>query len=103
MTPGLAIQRCLGCGAGYFPARLLCPRCHGAAFGEARVDRGTVEETTTIRHVLSHSDWQPRCLASVRTCDGQLIVAGLQDPLPDGMPVDLWQDGMAPYATPSVG
>ncbi|HEX7976941.1 MAG TPA: phospholipid carrier-dependent glycosyltransferase, partial [Anaerolineales bacterium] len=29
MTPGVGIWRCVKCGAGFFPQRLLCARCHG--------------------------------------------------------------------------
>ena len=60
VTAGVAAFRCAGCGALYFPPRLLCARCGGAAFEAARVTQGVIEEITIIRHVLGQKDWGPR-------------------------------------------
>ena len=97
MADGLVIQRCTGCGAGYFPERLMCPRCRGFEFRADRVETATVEEVTTVRHVLGQSEWAPRRLASVRTEDGQPITIGLLDDAAEGARVWLCQEGTAPF------
>ena len=70
-------------GAGYFPARLICPKCGNADWRDDAVHDGVVEQTTIVRHAAGRADWQPRHIASIRTSDGQLIVAGLEEPLPE--------------------
>ena len=97
MTDGVGIFRCANCRRAFFPERLLCPHCHGAAFEPDRVHEGIVEEVTTIRHVLGQADWRPRRVASVRTSDGQLITVGLRDDSGPGDSVALFQDGAAPF------
>ena len=73
MNRGVGIWRCVKCRAGFFPQRLLCPRCHGKDFEPDRVYEAVVEEISTIRHMLGQTDWQPRRIASVRTSDGQRL------------------------------
>jgi uncharacterized OB-fold protein len=97
MSKGLGIWRCKQCGAGYFPQRLLCSRCHGHAFDEDRVHEAVVEEVSVIRHMIGQADWQPRRLASVRTSDGQLITVGLRDESGPGTVIELFEDGTAPF------
>ena len=98
MKPGLPLTRCGDCGTGYVPARLICPRCGNANWREDTVSEGTVEQSTIVRHAAGRADWQPRQIASVRTSDGQLIVAGLEEPLPDGAKVSLFDNDGAPVA-----
>jgi uncharacterized OB-fold protein len=97
MTPGLGIWRCAKCRIGFFPQRLLCPRCHGDAFNEDRIYEAVVEEISTVRHMLGQADWQPRRIAAVRTNDGQRITVGLTDDSEPGTVIELFADGTAPF------
>jgi uncharacterized OB-fold protein len=97
MTPGLGIWRCVTCRAGFFPQRLLCPRCHGASFESDRVYEAVVEEISVIRHMLGQSDWQPRHIASVRTSDGQRVTVGLKDDCGPGSVIELYEEEAAPF------
>jgi uncharacterized OB-fold protein len=92
MIPGVPVSRCMSCGMGYFPTRLICMRCGKPEFRIDRVLQGTVEQSTVIRHAAGRSEWAPHHLASVRTSDGQLVVVGLEDPLADGASVDLFEE-----------
>jgi uncharacterized OB-fold protein len=94
---GVGIWRCKGCGVGYFPERLLCPRCHGQEWVADRVYQGVVEEVSVIRHMIGQADWQPRRIASVRTSDGQLITVGLRDESGPGTVIELFEEGTAPF------
>ncbi|MBX6426329.1 MAG: hypothetical protein IRZ09_10475 [Variibacter sp.] len=97
MTRGFTVWRCMGCGAVLFPERLLCPRCHGAAFAPERVEEGVVEETSTIRHMIGQADWKPRVIANVRTKDGLHITVGLRDDSGPGTVIDLYEEAGAPF------
>lgn len=97
MSPGLTIWRCVNCRAGFFPERLLCPRCRGDRFETDRVSEAVVEEISVIRHMLGQDNWQPRRIASVRTTDGQRITIGLRDQSESGATVELFEDGGAPF------
>ena len=92
MTAGVLVSRCTSCGAGYFPTRLICMRCGSDAFQPDRVLDGNVEQTTIIRHAAGRAEWQPHHLATVRTSDGQVLIAGLDEPLADNTRVDLFDD-----------
>jgi uncharacterized OB-fold protein len=94
---GLTIWRCANCGAGFFPERLLCARCHGDRFETDRVHEAVVEEISIIRHMLGQENWQPRRIASVRTSDGQRITVGLRDESGPGDTIELFEDGTAPF------
>ena len=97
MKQGVAIWRCAGCRAAFFPQRLLCPRCHGDVFVQERVYEAVVEEVSTIRHMLGQTDWQPRRIANVRTADGPCITVGLTDESAPGSVIELFEEGTAPY------
>jgi uncharacterized OB-fold protein len=97
MSAGIGNWRCRNCGAGYFPERLLCSRCHGHDFVSARVTEGVVEEITVIRHVLGQTEWQPRRLANVRTVNGPRITVGLRDESEPGTAIELFEEGNAPF------
>jgi uncharacterized OB-fold protein len=99
MNPGVEIWRCVKCRTGFFPQRLLCPRCHGAAFEPDRVYEAVVEEISVIRHMLGQTDWQPRRIASVRTSDGQRITVGLTDESGPGAVIELFEEGTAPFGS----
>jgi uncharacterized OB-fold protein len=92
MTPGIPVSRCGSCGSGYFPTRLICMRCGRAEFRIDRVLQGVVEQSTVIRHAAGRGGWEPHCLASVRTTDGQMLVVGLDERLENGTRVDLFED-----------
>jgi uncharacterized OB-fold protein len=97
MTRGIGIWRCVKCRAGFFPQRLLCPRCHGDSFEPDRVYEAVVEEISTIRHMLGQTDWQARRIASVRTSDGQRLTVGLTDASEAGAPIALFERDTAPF------
>ena len=97
MTAGIGVWRCTGCDATVFPQRLLCPRCHGAAFDAARVHEGVVEDVSVIRHMIGQADWQPRRIANVRIKGGPSITVGLRDESGPGTVVELFQEEGAPY------
>jgi uncharacterized OB-fold protein len=97
MTPGVGIWRCVKCGTGFFPRRLLCARCHADSFEPDRVHEAVVEEISTIRHMLGQTDWQPRRIASVRTADGQRITVGLTDESGPGTVIELFEQDTAPF------
>jgi uncharacterized OB-fold protein len=96
-TPGVTIWRCVNCRAGFFPERLLCPRCHGNTFETDRVHDAVVEEISVIRHMLGQENWQPRRIASVRTSDGQRITVGLRDDATPGTQIELFEEEAAPF------
>jgi uncharacterized OB-fold protein len=97
MTPGVGIWRCVKCGTGFFPQRLLCARCHADRFEPDRIHEAVVEEISTIRHMLGQTDWQPRRIASVRTADGQRITVGLADESGPGTVIELFEQDTAPF------
>jgi uncharacterized OB-fold protein len=94
---GVTIWRCTNCRAGFFPERLLCPRCHGDRFEIDRIREAVVEEISIIRHMLGQENWQPRRIASVRTSDGQRITVGLRDESGPGDTIELFEEGTAPF------
>jgi uncharacterized OB-fold protein len=95
MTPGVTIFRCTNCRAGFFPERLLCPRCHCDIFEAARIHEAVVEEVSVIHHMLGQENWQPRRIANVRTTDGQRMTVGLRDESGPGATIELFEDGEA--------
>lgn len=99
MSEGVGIWRCMGCGAAYFPERLLCARCHGHNFVTDHVTEGVVEEITVIRHVLGQTDWQPRRIANVRTTNGPRMSVGLRDESAPGTVIELFEEGSAPFGS----
>jgi uncharacterized OB-fold protein len=100
LKPGIELAACAACGAAYFPARLLCPRCGGARWSSLVVREGVVEETTCVRHAVGTAEEGPRILATVRLPAGQRVVAGLERELPPGSPVELCEAGGAVLAYP---
>jgi len=97
MKAGVGVWRCVQCDARFFPQRLLCARCHGHAFDEQRLYEAMVEEVSVIRHMLGHSDWQPRRIASVRVANGPHITVGLIDDCAPGAVIELFEQDSAPF------
>jgi uncharacterized OB-fold protein len=97
MTAGVMIFRCTNCRAGFFPERLLCPRCHSEKFEADRVHEAVIEEVSIIRHMLGQENWQPRRIANVRTSDGQRMTVGLRDESAPGATIELFEEGEAPF------
>ena len=94
MKQGIELSQCVQCGVGYFPHRLICPKCGGGVWQADTVDEGVVEQMTTVRHAAGREQWEPRYIASVRTSKGQMINAGLEEPLTDQTAVILFdRDG----------
>jgi uncharacterized OB-fold protein len=87
----LPLQRCVACGRRFFPPRLLCP-CGGREFTTESVDRGIVEETTTVRRAPGR-DLQVR-VATVRVDDVR-VIARLES---DAAEVELSLESGAPVA-----
>ena len=98
MKPGVPLTRCTACNAGFFPARLVCPKCGNASFRDDVVNEGVIEQTTIVHRATGNADWKPRHIASIRTADGQLIVAGLEEPLPNATRVALFDQEGSPIA-----
>ena len=98
MKRGLPLARCTVCNAGYFPPRLICPQCGSAAWRDDTVNEGVVEQSTIVHHAAGNAEWKPRHIASIRTSEGQLIVAGLEEPLPNATRVTLFDQEGSPVA-----
>jgi uncharacterized OB-fold protein len=94
--PGLAVWKCMSCGAEFFPRRLLCLRCESPDFVAGRVTEGVIEEITVVRHVLGQEGWQPRRIANVRTPNGPMLSVGLLDDSEVGQRIQILQQGTAP-------
>lgn len=92
---GIVIARCEGCGAGYYPHRLLCWRCGGRSFKPVVVTEGVVEEATTVRRAVAESAREETVLASVRLAGGQRVIAGSATSLEPGTAVALTDDAGA--------
>jgi uncharacterized OB-fold protein len=97
MTPGVTISRCGACGTGYFPTRLLCPKCGANAMKPDKVTEAVVEETTVVRHNAGQQNWQPRNLATVRTADDLRLIVSLDAAADRGAKVKLFEQALAPY------
>ena len=98
MKPGLPLSECTSCKTSYFPFRLICPKCGNATWRESSVADGVVEQMTTVRYAAGKENWEPRYIACVRTSKGQVINAGLEEPLPDQTRVLLFDRDGSPIA-----
>jgi uncharacterized OB-fold protein len=104
MSPaGFPVARCGGCGARYFPRRLICRHCGGDAFADDYLHDAVVEEITTVTHVVGGGQGAPRVLATVRAAGGLRLVVRLATPLPDGARVLLSEQDGAPAAQAAAG
>ena len=102
MKAGLEIWRCAGCGARFFPERLMCPRCRGDEWEREAAMTGVVEEVSVIHHMIGHKEWTPRPIASVRTDQGVLVTVGLLDDAGEGAAIDLFEEEGAPFGRARV-
>jgi uncharacterized OB-fold protein len=100
MSPGLKAAECRSCGAVYFPHRLICRACGGDRWTEAILADAVIEESTAVLHVAGAGGSAPRYLATVRTTAGPRLIVGLDAPVPDGSPVQLFDKDGAPMARP---
>lgn len=73
----LTVFQCKQCDATLFPARYFCPACGGAEWKERVVERGTVNESTVVRHRVGAQEGGDVHLASVATSAGPIVIARL--------------------------
>ena len=92
---------CAACGHAVYPARYLCPACHGAQWRETPAPQGIIEETTATRHKIGADQQQVLHLATVRTSAGPAVIAKLDGPAQEGDTVELAMEQGALRATPS--
>ncbi len=97
LTPGVTVSRCVKCKTGFFPSRLMCPKCGHDVMEPGKVHEAVVEETTVVRHAAGQENWTPKHLATVRTPEAQMIVVGLEGPVAAGTLLKLYEQGHAPY------
>jgi len=98
MKPGLPLKKCTVCRSAYFPVRFICPHCGASSWEDDVVLDGVVEQMTTVRHAAGRDNWEPRYIACVRTSKGQMINAGLEEPLPEQTAVLLFDRDGSPIA-----
>jgi uncharacterized OB-fold protein len=89
VTSAFAVAVCEACGEAVYPARAVCPRCGAERWRQRSAPRGVVEEATVHRGVR---------IASVRTDVGPVVIARLEDDVPEGSAVSLHLEGSAPVA-----
>ncbi len=97
---GVVISVCTECGAGYFPHRLLCPRCGNEVWDTRRVMSGDLEEVTVIRTGFDRPDEEPSYLGSVRAEGVAPLVVGLSQELERGTRISLSQRDGGVYGQP---
>ncbi|QCP52015.1 rubredoxin [Trinickia violacea] len=88
----LSVFQCTQCGATLFPARVFCPACGGAQWRECAVVRGTVNESTVVRHRVGAQEGGDVHLASVVTSAGPVVIARLEQGVLAGDEVALDMD-----------
>jgi uncharacterized OB-fold protein len=103
MKRGLIVTVCTSCGRTVFPPRVLCPACGGAAWRTELVDKGVVEEVTTVHRAVGVVGEEPVTLASVRLAAGPVVIARLDGPGAVGGRVELAVEEGAPVARPPHG
>ncbi len=89
----MPLQRCTSCGRRFFPSKLVC-LCGSRTFSVEEVERGLVEETTTLRRVPGRTLDEPVRISAVRV-DGVLVVARLES---ESTEVELSLERGAPVA-----
>lgn len=88
----LKVFQCRQCRATLFPARYFCPACGGAEWDERVVERGTVAESTVVRHRIGTQEGGDVHLASVVTSAGPVVIARLERAMQAGDEVGLAVD-----------
>ena len=81
----LEAKKCRGCGATYFPPRLICANCKSKDFEEVKLpDQGKLLTFTTIRVAPSQFvDQAPYSMGIVELDDGTRLLAQIADCEPD--------------------
>jgi uncharacterized OB-fold protein len=85
----LKVFQCMQCEVTLFPARYFCPACGGGEWRECMVQRGTLAESTVVRHRVGAQDAGDVHLASVVTSAGPIVVARLDHAMQYGDAVSL--------------
>lgn len=85
----LKVFQCTQCGHTLFPARYFCPACGGGQWRECGVERGTIAESTVLRHRVGAQGDGDVHLASVVTSAGPIVIARLEHALRSGDAVSL--------------
>jgi uncharacterized OB-fold protein len=98
MNEGLSVHRCRDCRAIFFPQRLLCPSCGADQWAMGLMFDGIVKQSTIVRQARGRPDWKPRPIGTVRVADELAVVAGFDEPIPDGTAVKLFMIDGAPFA-----
>lgn len=80
---------CEACGHAVFPARYLCPVCHGRQWRKTPVHEGVVQETTATRYKMGGSGQDVLHLATVATSGGPIVIARLDGAVDEGATVSL--------------
>jgi uncharacterized OB-fold protein len=77
VTAGIDVCVCGRCGHAVYPYRALCPECGAREWRVERVERGVVEQATTIRHRVGVARRVPVGVASVHVERGPVVIARL--------------------------
>lgn len=72
-----SVFRCVQCDHRVFPARFLCPQCHGDGFEAEDCPSGVVTELT--RSVVAGGDAEVYMLATVLSDAGPVLIARVLD------------------------
>jgi uncharacterized OB-fold protein len=92
---GFTVTKCVGCGAQYFPRRLICHRCGQDRWTEVIVSEAVIEEATTVEQAVGRKG--PSHLATALTDHGLRMIVGSDAPLQSGARVRLGSKEGAPF------
>lgn len=68
-----AVEQCRACLHAVYPARYLCPQCHGSAWRSIPVGSGTLQQLTQ----LPDPRGDDACLDTLQTDAGPMVIARL--------------------------
>lgn len=91
----VTLSACTACGHSCFPARQICHRCGGAEWTPRPVERGVVEDATTVRYQADAVQAGPCHLASVRVAGAVVLLVRLDQAAVPGQEVALRMAGGA--------
>jgi uncharacterized OB-fold protein len=89
---GVVVSACGVCGWRGFPLRIWCPRCGNGALAEVAVERGVVEESTTLRRSVGSAADAAPVLGTIALEGGGRVIAVLDAAAP-GSTVRVESDG----------
>ena len=98
---GVRVGVCEECGTQRFPLQVWCAVCGSDRIEVAVGTKGTVEETTTVRHVPGHLG-PPVHIGTVRLAGGARVIARLEALAEEGSAVELLTVDGAPVARPTA-